>query len=197
MITLFLDVETDGLPKSYKALPSIVKGKAQNVENWPRVMQLAFVVMSGPDQVIHTMNRLILPPDGGFAPVTDNFVRSHSEDECREKGVPITEALDELAHWALQADEVVAHNMSFDRPVLQAEFIRAGMAPKITGEFICTMFCSIDVCKIPGQLDYKWPKLTELHTHLFGEGFEGAHDGLADVQACARCFWKLREMGRV
>ena len=29
------------------------------------------------------------------------------------------------------------------------------------------------------------------------EGFEGAHDALADVKATARCFWKMKYMGLI
>jgi len=28
---------------------------------------------------------------------------------------------------------------------------------------------------------------------LFGTGFEGAHDALADVKACADCFFELKK----
>mgnify|MGYP000730892693 CR=1 FL=1 len=35
----------------------------------------------------------------------------------------------------------------------------------------------------------------ELHQKLFGEGFEGAHHALADVRACARCYFELVRLG--
>lgn len=38
----------------------------------------------------------------------------------------------------------------------------------------------------------KWPTLQELHTFLFGVGFEGAHDALVDVRACAKCYWEIQ-----
>jgi len=37
----------------------------------------------------------------------------------------------------------------------------------------------------------KFPTLEELHTVLFGENFQGAHDALADVRATAKCFFEL------
>lgn len=37
-------------------------------------------------------------------------------------------------------------------------------------------------------LEYKWPRLSELHEFLFdGQSFEGAHDAMVDVDATARC----------
>lgn len=41
----------------------------------------------------------------------------------------------------------------------------------------------------------KWPSLMDLHTYLFSTGFDGAHDALADVLACRRCYYALRAQG--
>ena len=46
-------------------------------------------------------------------------------------------------------------------------------------------------CKIPGKYGYKWPTLSELHLKLFDFDFEGAHDALLDVKACAKCLFEL------
>lgn len=43
------------------------------------------------------------------------------------------------------------------------------------------------------KLNYKFPKLRELHEHLFGIPNENWHDALADVEACERCFRKIAE----
>jgi hypothetical protein len=57
----------------------------------------------------------------------------------------------------------------------------------------CTMLSSVEVCRLPGRYgDYKWPRLAELHQHLFGADFAGAHDAAADVMACLRCYFALR-----
>jgi hypothetical protein len=57
------------------------------------------------------------------------------------------------------------------------------------------MVSSTHYCRIPGRYGFKWPKLDELHTKLFGSAFAGAHSALADVNACARCYFRLREIG--
>ena len=38
----------------------------------------------------------------------------------------------------------------------------------------------------------KYPRLSELHQHLFGEVPEGLHNSLVDTMACLRCFIKMR-----
>ena len=64
-------------------------------------------------------------------------------------------------------------------------------------EKICTMKSSIDLCKLPPVRygSFKFPKLEELHHHLFGCSFDGAHDALEDVRATARCFFEMKKLG--
>src|SRR5690606_26610148 len=87
-----------------------------------------------------------------------------------------------------RCEYLVAHNMSFDMNVVGAEMIRLGVTSPKKLEKICTMKTSTSFCGLPRN---KWPKLEELHEKLFGEKFEDAHDALADVRACARCFFEL------
>jgi len=42
------------------------------------------------------------------------------------------------------------------------------------------------------KMNYKWPKLTELHEKLFGQLPAVSHNSLADVHACLRCYLKMR-----
>lgn len=44
----------------------------------------------------------------------------------------------------------------------------------------------------PKRTNYKWPKLTELHEKLFGELPAVSHNSMADVNACLRCYLKMR-----
>jgi DNA polymerase III subunit epsilon len=92
----------------------------------------------------------------------------------------------------------VAHNVRFDEGVIGAEFFRAGREknPIESKTRCCTMRQATDFCQIPGgPQGYKWPTLDQLHRTLFGVGFEGAHNAIADVRACATCFFELRRRG--
>lgn len=92
---------------------------------------------------------------------------------------------------------VVGHNIEYDEGVLRYELERIGRK----GDYqpmkaVCTMRCSTDHCKLQGRgFGYKPPKLSELHKHLFGEWFEGAHDAMVDVEATARSFSELVKRG--
>ena len=58
----------------------------------------------------------------------------------------------------------------------------------------CTMLNTVEIVKIPGRKGYKWPKLDEAYRILVDpDGFEGAHDALADVKACRKVFYNLKK----
>jgi DNA polymerase III epsilon subunit-like protein len=57
---------------------------------------------------------------------------------------------------------------------------------------------STQYCRINGRYgEYKWPTLSELHKKLFGYDFEKAHNALADIEATAKCFWKMRGLNLI
>lgn len=92
---------------------------------------------------------------------------------------------------------IIAHNMQFDKNVLGAEMMRYGrVAQKKAYTWLCTMQASTDYCKLPGKYgSYKWPQLMEVYVKLFGKEFEGAHDALDDVKACAQVLFELIRIG--
>jgi DNA polymerase III epsilon subunit-like protein len=93
---------------------------------------------------------------------------------------------------------LVAHNLDYDWGVLASEFVRLRKSLavlEIPG--ICTMKSTTEVCRLPrpGGFGYKWPTLEELHVCLFGSTYERTHDASRDLEACARCFFKLLQSG--
>lgn len=85
-------------------------------------------------------------------------------------------------------DAVVAHNLSFDLALVEADCERAGCQPVWPARLICTVEQT------------EWLKghrlsLTDLHTELFGEPFKGAHRARVDVEALTRCYLELRKRG--
>jgi len=95
---------------------------------------------------------------------------------------------------AKRATVAVAHNSEFDCFMLSIESHRHNVECSMPGVF-CTMHAMTPVCRIPNQYgysDYKWPRLEEAYKHAFNETFDGAHDAMADVRACARLYrWLL------
>lgn len=182
---LVFDSETTGLPLDWKA-------PMTKLDNWPRVIQLAWAFYDVEYNLVEKRVDLITP--NGWTMPTEKFWIDNGFDQAisEKEGIPIEFALEGFKDKLEKSMYLIAHNMSYDHNVVGSEFIRLGLRSKNKPKKICTKDEATDYCKIPGQYgSYKWPKLDELHLKLFNEGFDGAHDALADVEACARCFFEL------
>lgn len=188
---LFFDCETTGTPKNYKA-------SYEDVDNWPRVTQLAWMLCDESGDILAEHQSLITP-DGWEVPREKFFIDNNmSTERCQAEGQPIGMLLAMLMESKQNADFLVAHNLNFDHRVVWAEFIRAGIEPKRGMVKICTMMKSTKFCNLPNPKGYgapKWPKLEELHFKLFGKDFDGAHDAMADVIAMKNSFFELVRLG--
>ncbi len=186
---LFFDTETTGLPKNWES-------PVTDVDNWPRLVQIAWIEYDAEEKEVSRQN-YIIKPDGFTIPDGASSVHGITTERANERGVPLIIVLREFLDAIERSRYLIAHNMKFDSNIIGAEFIREEMpSAKKRPEKICTMLKSVDICKIEGKYGYKWPKLSELHIKLFDTDFDGAHDALVDVSACARCFFKLKKMKR-
>lgn len=190
---LFFDTETTGLPIDWKA-------PMKQLSNWPRVIQLAWILVDGRHNMELNSGKHLIYPDGWAVPDGKFWVdNGFNTMQSLAKGIPINDALDMFITDLQEADYLIAHNMSFDHNVLGSEMIRASKKGKQVVK-ICTKELSTPVLKLPPNYrggDYKWPSLAELHHYLFNENFEDAHDAMGDVQALRRCFFELNKRGEV
>jgi len=185
---LFFDTETTGLPKDFKA-------PATDLENWPRITQIAWQLYDEDENLVNEFSSLI-KPDGWEIPKEEFFIENNmSTERCEEGGVPLKGVLENLVSDMEKSQYLISHNMDFDKKIVSAEFIRYQVKPKNKLEKLCTMKESTDYCKIKNNWgSYKWPKLVELYKNLFNEEFE-AHDAMSDVKACAKSFFELKKRG--
>jgi DNA polymerase III epsilon subunit-like protein len=185
---LFFDTETTGKPKDYSA-------SYEDIDNWPRVTQLAWMLCDEDGSVLEQWQNLIFP-DGWEIPNEPFFTDNNmSTQRCINEGFPIDTELNAFMSAKMKADVLVAHNLNFDHRVLWAEFIRAGIEPRRGMIKFCTMMKTTKYCQLPGKRGLKWPTLMELHNCVFGKDFEGAHDAMDDVAACKNCFFELKAKG--
>jgi DNA polymerase-3 subunit epsilon len=187
---LFFDTETTGIPQRHDA-------SASDVENWPRLVQIAWVTADESGNELRSQS-FIIRPDGFDIPASAARVHGITTDMARRLGIELGHALTAFAEELSAAQALVAHNIQFDERVVGAEFHRAGRqkSPLAGKRLYCTMRSSTDFCRIPGgPRGYKWPTLQQLHHTLFGASFESAHNAVADVRACARCFFELKRKG--
>jgi DNA polymerase-3 subunit epsilon len=191
---LIFDTETNGLPQNWKAAPS-----ANN--NWPRIVSLSWQLYNLNEEKISEQDFIIRPVDFNIPPEATK-VHGITEEIAWDKGVPLKIALVEFQEALLCSEVIIAHNIAFDRAVVLSEYLRRGFFKdkNISTGFpgkkeYCTMQASTDLCKIPHKNGhgYKWPQLQELYYHLFERKFANAHNSLADVQACAECYFSLQK----
>ena len=177
MIRLYFDTETTGFPRKADA----------PIETCPHVVQLAAVLMDD-DTPIASFSTRIRPMGLFVIPEDVAAIHGITTEMAERTGVPIAVAMAVFQAFTGIAEEAVAHNIEFDAKILAYEYERAGIPNRLALlPQVCTMKATTDLCKLPGRYGtYKWPKLIEAHQHIFGEGFDGAHDALADVLACAR-----------
>ena len=183
---LFFDTETIGLPKDYEAPSS-------DTDNWPRMVQLSWILTDNKGNIIST-NDCIVQPDGFSVPDEAASIHGITTERALTEGLPLDSVLLMFSNALDSAEYIVGHNISFDIHVVGAEMIRRGHEDKLRSmKSYCTMLAGTAYCKLPGRYgSYKWPKLQELHKKLFGTEFDNAHNSAADVEATCKCFWEMR-----
>jgi len=181
---LFFDTETTGLPKDYKA-------PASDVDNWPRLVQIGWLVFNDSGVEVESLEAIVRPEGFEISSAASN-VHKITTAIALEHGVDLKIVLQQLAAVCGKVDTLIGHNLEFDMRVLQAEFIRAGMEDPFVGKkLVDTMRSSKDYCKLPGNYGYKLPKLAELYKVLFEADMGHAHTALADTQNTAKCYYEL------
>lgn len=187
---LFFDTETTGLPQDYKA-------SYTNVKNWPRLIQLAWVLYHNDVEV--SSGDWLVKPEGFIIPYEASEIHGHDHEKCIQHGSDLKLVLNEFWGDVKQSEVMIAHNIDYDKNICASEYHRAGAKAHARSfmmqPMFCTMKASTDFCKIPGQYGYKWPKLEELYKILFNEELENTHDALVDIRATAKCFFELKKRG--
>lgn len=185
---LFFDTETTGLPKNFNA-------PAGDVKNWPRLVQIAWILADW-DGNIFDKKEYIIKPEGFQIPAKSAMVHGVTQEIAEQNGYDLEMVLQQFNTRVYKSEALVCHNVSFDMKIVGAEYVRTNLTmPK--RETICTKEESTSYCKLPAKFGngYKWPKLQELHLHLFGEEFANAHNALVDVKATMNCFFELYKIG--
>ncbi len=186
MKIVVFDTETTGIPS-----------KGLSLEWQPHICQFAAVVYECADGVLREVLRrdFLIKPS---VAIEYEVVRVHGITNAMVADAPsFGEVAEEILELFSSADCVVAHNLAFDEAVLRCELLRLGR----DGDFLPeqrfdTMKETRDLCQLPGRHEgFKSPKLVELHQFLFGRGFDGAHNALADVLATGACLGELLARG--
>jgi len=141
---LFFDTETTGLPKNWKA-------PITDFDNWPRLVQLAYLHYDSNGNKI-SEGDFIIKPEGFTIPVSASKIHGITTRRALEEGQKLATVLQHFNSLVVQADFLVAHNISFDEKIVGAEFLRNNMPNSIESKNkICTMEKTTNFCAIPGN----------------------------------------------
>ena len=160
---LIFDTETTGLPKRWKA-------PLTDTENWPRCVQIAWQIHDIKGTIIAHEDYLIQPKDFTI-PFDSEKVHGISTALAKDKGIPLKQVLDNFQKAINQVEFLVGHNISFDRNIMGAEYLREGLKDALEGKAVidtCTEETAF-LCKLAGGRGgkFKLPTLSELYYNLF------------------------------
>jgi DNA polymerase-3 subunit epsilon len=192
MKIIVFDTETTSLPVNYNA-------PLTDSSKWPHIIQLSYIVFDTEKKEILDYTDRIIKLDSTVN-ITPESIAIHqiTYERSQREGISIQEALIEFAEAIQEADIMVGHNISFDKNLIMVEQHRNRMQNCLSRNGLpipdyCTMKRSVELCKLPTHNakyphQYKWPTLTELHSHLFKTVPKGTHNAIADVMICMRCY---------
>lgn len=196
MTVLFFDTETTGffqdrLPVDHPEQPYIV--------------QLAAQLCQDDGEPIAGFSFIVDPGIGVVSiPARASAVHGITDERAVQFGVSPEFALSAFTHLYQRADLVVAHNIKFDRGVIEAAISRHyKKVMPLRKALFCTMEAATPIINLPptermkavGFDKPKPPKLEECIRHFFDEDFDDAHDAMADVVACRRVYLHLKALG--
>jgi DNA polymerase-3 subunit alpha len=188
---LIFDTETTGIPHNRTA-------PLTDLNNWPRLVQLAWQLHDHRGRLINHQN-FIIRPEGFDIPFKARQIHGITTERALAEGHDLRQVLELFVQDLEKCALLVGHNIEFDINIIGAEFIRKQLDihPLLSRNKIDTGSASVDFCQLPGGTGgkLKIPRLNELHEKLFGKSVQDAHDAAYDVAATARCFFELIQRG--
>lgn len=184
LLFLFFDTETTGLPRNYDAASS-------DTNNWPRLVQLSWILTTSKGQILNKGN-YIVKPKGFVIPKTSSDIHGISTEYAISHGAELRAVIEKFIADFVRANKIVGHNIDYDKKIIGAEMYRIGITDIMDSkEAVCTMKSSVDFCKLPGGYGYKYPTLQELYKKLFNKNFDNGHDAKSDTMATMKCYFEL------
>jgi DNA polymerase III epsilon subunit-like protein len=193
---LIVDTETTGLPRNRYDEP-------ENLNNWPYIVQLAWILLDKEGKLVEHKEYIL--KQNIKIPSRAIEIHGITNTIMEEKGIEPKSVLAELVEATKKTKVLVAHNIDFDVPILEAEFLRNGFEKQLEKmSRICTMKIGKNFCKLRSTNGkYRYPTLMELFKKCFYDrpvSFQplyDKHNALTDVALTAKCFLKLKEVGKI
>ena len=185
---LILDVSANGAPKSWKAAPD-------DVFNWPRMVQLSWLVYNE-DRELQAQANDLIQPNGWKMPAAMAKRYHVTQEQLEEKGIPAREALEKLVPQIDACQYLITHNMTFCEGILTAEMARLSMPHRLSAaDKYALMQEAAWYTKLPARGGrYKWPSLQDIHVKMFQARYANAGEAYADVATTAIVLFGLLDL---
>lgn len=193
-LAIVFDTETTGLP---------LFSEPSEDPRQPHIVQLAALLVDLDTREVQSKMNEIVRPDGWTIPADVAAIHGITTERAMAEGIPEQDALDQfMAIW--QQRLRIAHNESFDARIVRIAQSRFGydentLALWKGGKALCTQRMATPIMKLPptpkmraaGFLKHKSANLQEAHEFFCGARFEGAHNAMADVNACKAVYFGI------
>ncbi|MDM1293636.1 3'-5' exonuclease [Sphingobacterium sp. N143] len=179
---LFLDTETSGLPKKWNK-------KFTDGDNWPHVLQVAWIIFDAAQQEIKRTNKYIYEPLIPISPASEQ-IHGLTPPFLMKYGEKKKDVLRKLSHDIKKYQpQLVGHFLSFDLQVLSAEFYRSHLPiPFSQLDYFCTLLHSKRYVKNPNMVHLP---LSLLHESLFTTLPDNMHNAEMDAEITAKCYFEM------
>jgi len=178
MKLLVFDTETTNLPPKVPLLQ-------ETLDLWPSIVQLSFILFDTTTYKYTEYDYVIKTSEV----IENDHIHGITNSINKVRGFAFEDIYPIFKLCMDQCDLLVGHNIQFDISMIRAECMRKQIQVEFKKPIYCTMMASTHVCNLP---HYKWPKLEELHRHLFQEEAKNLHNSMIDVIVCLRCYlWMM------
>lgn len=197
IITLF-DTETTGLPQR----------DGSNNTTWPDCVQCSWLTYDVENEsIIRVQNHYVCLDKGVHVSQGSTNIHGLTDEYCNVHGIPFKTMIELFEKDCIISDKIIAHNMSFDKSVINNQCKKIGIeSPLTNNKLICSMnnrdviaFCDTWYTHKSGKRVRKFPKLVEFHRKLFSDKpalkEESLHDSFCDVIVLLRCYiqWEYKK----
>jgi len=178
MRALIFDTETTGL----------IENSSIPLEKQPHVIEFYGCVADlTTGEIGEEINQLIKAPVSVSAEITR--ITGLTAEDLKDSP-PFEDVAPAIKEIIETAPVIIAHNLSFDKEMIDLEFQRLGKKIKWPDRLICTVEATIHI------KGHRF-NLKRLHTELFGVAFADAHRAKNDVMALLSCCIELYKRGEI
>jgi DNA polymerase III alpha subunit (gram-positive type) len=181
MKAIIFDTETTGLIESRKIpldrQPEIIEfyGRYVDLKTGKKLDELEMLIKPK-----HVKNKKL-------EPIIEKITGLNYQRDLIDK-LDYSDWSKDIQEFFSQSDCAIAHNMGYDKEMIEIEQERVGV------EFVWPERLTCTIEQTMHLQGYRL-NLNKLHTKLFNEGFPNAHRARNDVEALTKCCVKLHEMG--